>query len=125
MRVPATAGGLADLLYQRRAARLKLEAKVDKLKAEETKLKEQLFKLLPRLEATSITGRVATVSIERVVVPTIKSWEDLIGFCVKRKAWDLLMRRVNAKAYRARLDAKEVVAGVEPFVDFKLHCSKK
>lgn len=125
MKTPTTPGGIADLLYKKRTARLKLEKAVEDAKKEETDLKERLFKLLPKLDATSVTGKVATVSIERVHVPTIKDWEKLCRYVKSNGAFDLLQRRVNAKAWRERLEANRAVPGVESYTDYKIHCSKK
>ena len=128
-KLPKTPGATADALYALRAQRLKLEAEAERLSKGETALKEHLFQLLPKLEATSISGKVATVSLERVVVPTLdkenEGWEQLLAFCRKRNAWDLLTRKVNSKAWRARVDAKETVPGVKAFVQYKVHCAKK
>lgn len=124
LKPPKTPGAVADALYAVRAARLAVEKQAERLKQDELALKAHLFKLLPKLEATSISGKVATVSLERHVVPNLKDFDQLIAYCVKKKAWDLLKRSVNTKAWRARNDAKVVVPGVEAFVDWKVHCAK-
>lgn len=124
LKLPKTPGAVADALYKQRAARLAVEKQAEALKAGETALKAHLFKLLPKMEATSISGKIATVSLERHVVPNLKDFDKLIAYCIKKKSWDLLKRSVNTKAWRERNDAKVVVPGVEPFVDWKVHCSK-
>ena len=125
MKLPKTPGAVADALYDQRAARLSLEKKVDDLKSNETALKDHLFKLLPKLDATSISGKRATVSIERQAVPDLDDWDSLLKYMKKNNAFDLINHAVNTKAWRERLEAKEVVPGVKTFIRYKVHCSKK
>lgn len=126
--LPKTPGAVADTLYTARANRLKLEALIKEMKAEETRLKEHLFTLLPKLEATAITGKLAVASISRHVVPTIDKeggWEAFCKHLKRTGEFDLIDRGVNVKAWRERNDAGKKVPGTTAFILYKVNSTKK
>ena len=54
----------------------------------------------------------------------VQDWEAFYKYVAKEGAFDLLQRRVNDSAYRARLDDQIKVPGVEPFGVVKLSITK-
>lgn len=124
MAFPKTIGACADLAYKMRAERLGVEERVEAMKAEEAKLKEHILTLLQGQKLESGTGERATVSISHLVVPKVVDWEKFYAFIHKKKAWSLLERRPARGAYKERLEAGEVVPGVEPMDVVNLSITK-
>jgi hypothetical protein len=123
-KAPKTPGAIVDSLYALRTERLRIEREVDALKKRETALREKLLALLPRLDATRVSGLRATATISRVTVPHVTDWDALYAHIRSTGAFELLQRRVGVEAWRERNDAKQPVPGTEPFVDFKITCTK-
>ena len=114
--VPTALGGLADHWYAVREKRLEIERSVDKLKTEEAAIREHLIATLPKAElATGIAGRVGRVTIKPDVVAVLKDDAKFYAYVKKTGAFDLLQRRLNEGAIKARWEAKKEVPGVEPF----------
>lgn len=106
--------GLVDELYKTRERRYALQRQATALEDQEKEIRKQLVVALPRFGATGVAGRVARAQLEGKVIKKIEDWSKFCAFMAKKKAWDLVQRRVNDAAVQARWDAKETVAGVVP-----------
>lgn len=128
-RFPKELGAAIDLAYQRRAARRKYERdtkkELDKLKADEAAIEAYIIDKFNVGEIEGAKGRLATAGITKSTHGNIVDFDKFTAWVAKNKAWDILTRKVNDKAYRARLDAKVRVPGVEPFHRKKLSLTKR
>lgn len=128
---PKTPGACLDKLLvidiQRDKLKEALEKKVKTLNAEYDALEAHVFSTFKNAELDGGKGSKAIAEIHRTPVANVKDWEKLWAYIAKKKAWDLLQKRVNNTAYRDRLDAKERVPGVETFnkVTLKVRPIKK
>ena len=111
--MPKTLAGVVDLFYKVRAERLEEEKYVDEVREFENELKRELINSIPKSEATGVAGKVARATIVKKEVDQVKDWDAFYAYMQKNKAWDLLQKRINASAVRARRDAKKPVPGTE------------
>jgi hypothetical protein len=125
VKFPNDLGPCVDLAYKLRADRLAIEKKAEAIKTEETKLKDHIINTFSKSTIEGAKGKVAQASITRVTVANIKDWTRFMEWVSKKKAYDMLKRGINDKAYRSRLEAKEAVPGVEPFDVLKLSITKR
>jgi len=121
---PKTLGACIDKLYQMRAKRLEEEKRIGTLKAQETALSDHILNSFSKGDVEGARGKVATASVSRQTVAQVQDWEAFYKYVAKEGAFDLLQRRVNDSAYRARLDDQIKVPGVEPFGVVKLSITK-
>ncbi len=115
MALPKTLGACADKLYRLREQRQDAQKVVDKLKSQETELKVHLINTLPKSDLQGAIGKKARVKITTKDVGNIKDWDKFCKYMSKNKAWDLVQRRVSAKALKDRWDEGKKIPGVEPF----------
>jgi hypothetical protein len=129
MKLPDKLGPAIDLAYKLREARLayqrKTEAVLEKMRLEEKEVEAHIINSFNKDVIEGSKGKLATASISRLTVAEVKNWGRFYDWIAKNKAWEMLQRRVNDKAYRERLDAKQKVPGVEPFVLIKLSLTKR
>lgn len=99
---------------------------INKLKEEYANLESQIMQELVDAGGTAVKGQKGHVFIEKMEVPTLKDWDGkTLPWIVKRKAWDLLVRKVNSKAWRDyAVRVKGGIPGVEKFTRNVLHCVK-
>lgn len=105
---------LVDELYKTRENRYKLQREAAKLEEREKEIRNELIVSLPKFGATGVAGDVARAQLESKTFKKIEDWTKFCAFVAKKKAWDLLQRRVNDAAVQARWDAKTVVPGITP-----------
>ena len=110
---PKHIGACIDMLYQMRAERLEAQRVTDKIKEDETALADHIINSFTKEEITGARGKIATAGIKRTAYVKVVDMDKLIEYCKKKKAWDLLQRRVSSDAFKARAEAGEVVPGVE------------
>lgn len=106
-------GQLADQLYRAREERYALQHRVDTMKEEETKLGDQLRAALLKLEGQTVGGKLARVTLKIKQVPRAVNWDATWRHIQKTGEFDLLHKRLNEEAVRARWDAKQTVPGVQ------------
>lgn len=120
MKMPATLGACVDAAYKLRAKRLELQKEVDAVKSEEEEIKNYIINTFTKTDIEGVKGKVATAGIIRKTVAQVGDWEKFQKYIIKeekagRPAFDLMQRRVNDAAYRARLENGVVIPGVEPY----------
>jgi hypothetical protein len=125
---PLKIGACIDLAYNRRAARLafqkEMEAKLEKLKADEQEIEQHIIDNFDTQSIQKAGGNIATASVVLSMNPSVKDWPSVWGFIAKHKAWDLMEKRIAKVAWRERLDAKQVIPGIEVFQQKKLSLTK-
>lgn len=122
--IPKKIGDCADALYKKREERLALQKQVELLAEQESQLKNHIINNLPKSNTTGVSGKVANVRVVTEDVPQVKDWDKLQAYIKKNGAFDLLQRRVNAKAVEERWADKKKVPGVEAFGVTKVSCTK-
>ncbi len=125
MAFPKTIGACIDQLYKMQKARHVIEKQADDAKKKESTLEAYILETFAKSELDGARGKTATAGITQATVATVKDWDKLYKYVKKNDAWDLLQKRVSSTAYRARLDEKISVPGVEPFLTTKLSLKKR
>ena len=125
MKFPNTIGSCIDLMYKLRAERFAFEKKAEVVKEKESALEKHVLESFKKTDLDGARGKVAVAGITQSTVPAVKDWDKLYAYVKKKGAWDLLQRRLSSSAYRERLDQKEAVPGVEPFIVTKLSLKKR
>jgi hypothetical protein len=117
-------GETIDLLYETRQRRLDLTKQADELKAQETKLKEELLDILSSIGLEKASGQTATVGIRRNEVPLVIEWEDIHQFIKTSDRFDLLQKRLSAPAWRELYQSGILVPGTVMGIDTELSLTK-
>jgi hypothetical protein len=117
-------GACIDSLYKVRAKRLEQQHKVEELAKEEERVREHLLTVLNEGKMEGAKGRLATAAISRTTIPIVKDWDAFVAYVRKNNAFDLIERRPAKLAFRERLEAKQSVPGLEPFVVVSISLTK-
>lgn len=125
MQWPKTIGACVDLAFKLREERQAIAKKAEEVAKKETELKDHVLNTFKKDDIEGAKGKLATAGINRRTVAQVKDWEKFYKYISKHKAFELLQRRVNDGAYRERLEAGEVLPGVEPFQVVTLSLTKK
>lgn len=124
MDFPSKLGEAIDLLYKLRAERLEAQGKVDEMKAKESALHDHILNSFEKSELEGGKGEVASASVKRTTTMRITDWEAFYKYVAENGAFDLLQRRGNDAAFRARLEDNLTVPGTEPFQVVSLSLTK-
>ena len=108
-------GEMIDAVHALRAKRIEMQREVDEIKGNEERMKREIIALLKDAAVEGATGQAANARVTKKVVPTVKDWSALYQYIRDTDAWDMLDRRCNAAAFRARLDDGVQVPGVEAY----------
>jgi hypothetical protein len=87
-------------------------------------LKEKMLSKMADAGTSTFKGAKGTLSMKEAKVPAVDDWNELYKLIHKKKAFDLLQRRVSTTAWRDRLEAGEKVPGVSSFTKFSLRITK-
>lgn len=115
LKVPRSLGGCADRLMLLRDLKKTAAAAVARIAEEESLIKNHLIETLPKSDAIGVAGKIARVTITAKVQPTVKDWDKFFAYVHKKKAYDLLQRRVSGTAVQDRWDNGLELPGVEKF----------
>jgi hypothetical protein len=122
--IPKNVAAAGDLLYTLREQRLEIEAQANEVMKKEAQVREFIINNLPKQGASGVRGRVAQVRIEKKDVPTAKDWAKIQAYIRKNDAFDLMQRRLNDAAVKARWEEGKKVPGVEKFSVVTVSCTK-
>lgn len=122
---PKRLGAAADKLYEVRQLRLEIERRAKDVKAYETELQDYLIDNFKKSELEGAEGAVARVGLNPKTVARVTDWDALWKYVTRKKAFDLIQRRVNDRAYLDRLEAKERIPGTEPFRVVRVSVTKR
>lgn len=121
---PKTLAACADRYADLKDSRLAAQKDVDKIEEEEKALKEHLIALLPKVDASGISGKHHRVTVKVKHIPTIEDPTLFYAGVAKKKAWDLLQRRLSESAVQERWDAGETIPGVGTITVYTLSLNK-
>lgn len=99
----------ADILYQTTQKRLALNRQVKRLEELETALEQNFINTMPKT-SKGISGLVAHAKIVSSPVPVVdgeEGWEKLYTYIVKKRAFELLQRRLGKEAAQELIEAGE------------------
>src|SRR5690606_17529479 len=117
--IPKKQGEWPDLLHTLQEKRLSLQKEAAEIEAQEKELKAHIIETLPKSSATGIVGKEYQVKVISKDVPQVDTenggWDQVYEYIKKHKAWDLLQKRLNDTAVRARWDEGKTVPGVKVF----------
>lgn len=121
---PKSIGACADLLFDLREKRLKLDKEAAKAKAAETALADHIINTLPK-DSTGAAGKHHRVQVKLKEVPQVKDWPAFYAYVKKNNAFDLLQKRLSEGAVQERLvESKKGLPGVEIFKTPKVSLTK-
>jgi hypothetical protein len=106
-----------DELFQERERIRKLGKELDARKEKHEAHKEAVMKRLEEEGLEGSRGKLASVGIDKAIVPTVEDWDEFYRFIHRNKSYHLLERRPAANAYRELLEQRKgkPVPGVVPF----------
>lgn len=120
-------GERIDALYDARERRLEVQRELNRLKACEDEAEQVVIKLLQDVGLTKGSGTHASVSLKTKLVAKVdpEHWNDVFAQIAKRKAWDLLYKRISNEAYRERLAEPFDYISTSSVLDLSLTALKK
>jgi hypothetical protein len=125
---PKKLGACIDMAYNLRAERLAYQREVDEkiaaLKKKEDEIEDHILQSFDKSEIEGAKGTVASASVSRLTVPSVKDWPKAFKWISKNEAWDLMEKRMARVAYRDRTEAGQSIPGVEPFVKVTLSLTR-
>ena len=122
---PDSLGECIDRLYKLRTFRLKQEKEIKERKRTENAYRSHIINLLGDVNLEGGRGTVATASIKSSEEPTAKDWSEIYAYIEANDAFDLLQRRLSAKAVKQRWELGEEVPGIEKFTVVDLSLTKR
>lgn len=115
-------GSLIDELNTLREKRRKIGEEDKKLELEYKALDEQIRVRLEAEGMDKATGKLATVSITKCVVPTVKNWDLLCKWVKRSNNFQFFQRRISSEAFREFIEVKKITPpGLEAFEQTKLN----
>jgi hypothetical protein len=114
----------ADLYYETRELRLKMQREVDAVDKEEKKLKAEIINALKAQDTRAIGGKVVTLTLKQKDTAVAKDWAKLHAYIIENDAWDLMQKRLTQTAVDLRWADGIVVPGIEKFPVDELSYSK-
>lgn len=114
-----------DQLYEARSARLAADKEAARLKAEETRLTNEVVQLMREHELSALGGNRCTVKVKKERKPTIADFSALWGYMKEHDAYDLLHKRLTEKAVFLRMEDGVEVPGVDWYEKESLTYSDK
>ena len=124
MKFPTKLGACVDKAYTLRAERLEIEKQAEAIKVQEEAIKLHIIATFSKADIDGAKGKVASASVTRSVKASVKDWPTVQKWIEGHDAWDLMIKSINNKAYRDRLEAGEEIPGVERFDTVTLSLTK-
>lgn len=124
-KVPKLLGDCADALYTTRAERLSIKKDVAALEDYEKEIKNYIIDNLPKSNASGITGKVATATIQPKDIPIVEDWDIFGKYLKKTGFYHLLQRRLSVEAVNEILDSGKKIPGVAMFRVLEVNVRKK
>lgn len=110
----------------------KLDQEIDKLTAlkaavekKREALADQIMVKFKKQDLNGGIGKLGMLTVEKREFPSIENPEEFYKYVIKKKATDLLQKRIAVTAYRDRIEAGEKVPGVKTFTKTTLRVTKR
>ena len=123
LKVPETLGACADLLFDIRESRRKLEKEAEEWQKQETALTEHIIRTLPDSDGGAV-GKHHQVHRQKRVKPRVTDWALFFKHVKRTGAFELMQRRLADGAVQERWDAGKQVPGVDTFTIISLSLTK-
>src|SRR2546429_1246917 len=94
-KLPKTPGECADLLWQLREVKRRMESEVAAVAKQLHELEAHALEVLHGAKTKTAKGEVGQVSVRVSLVPSVKDWDAVYAWVVKKKALDLFERRLH------------------------------
>lgn len=112
---PKTVGALIDEAFSLRAKKSELEAAIKDLDGRLTDLEVELLERFEAEGQEKSTTKHGTASVSTTTVANVTDWDKLWSFVHKKKAFQLVQRRVSDPAWRELQEQGVAVPGTQPF----------
>lgn len=123
-KIPKNMAEVADLAYQLREERLRVQRETEAIGKLESRLKEHLIQNLPKSAASGVSGKVANAKISTEVVPHIDDKAKFLAHVKKTGDFSLITAGMNSAAIKERWDNKKKVPGIGEFTIVKVSLTK-
>lgn len=110
----------ADTWHEMRLRRLAMQREVDAIELTEKQLQQQLMEQMQALGLSAIGGKLVALTVETVYEPTVEDWPAFYSRIQETGEFDMLYRRINTAAIKARWEQGALVPGVAKFPVQKL-----
>lgn len=118
-------GKFIDQLFKLDQEIAKVEATKAAVVKKRTTLEEQLLKKFKQNDLQGGVGQLGMLTVKKSNFPSIEDPEKFYAYVLKKKALDLLQRRVNITAFRDRLESGVQVPGIKVFTKIALRVTKR
>jgi hypothetical protein len=123
--VPEPLGALADFVYREQQRRFKLEHEAEEIKMMETAVLSYLKrKVGVKQLLTGVAGATGALALVPRSVYSIIDPREFYRFIARTKSFDLLQRRLNDSAVRARFEEGKRVPGIEVEEAYRLSVTR-
>ncbi len=127
-------GTLVDRLYkaqQEIAAANREKARMERIvqqkKHKAATIETEIRNRFKRSTLEGAEGKIARVSLKKVVGPQLKDWDKLAAFVIKNKACELFQRKISKQAWLDWLEDRKQrpVPGISKYEEIRLSVTKK
>jgi hypothetical protein len=119
MKFPKSMSACADLLFEKREARLAADKIAVSLKSEEQALIDHIIDNLPK-DSRGAVGKHHMVKVYTDQKLVVKDWDEFYKYVHRTKKYELLQKRLGEGAAQEIIDDGKKVPGVEPFTVVKV-----
>lgn len=123
-KLPKTMAECADLAYELREERYRIQREAAEVGKKEALLREHIIKNLPKSQASGVSGKVANAKVEVDTVPMFTDKAKFLAYVKKTGDFDLMTTGMNASAVKARWENKKKVPGIGETQIVKLSLTK-
>ncbi len=127
-------GTLVDRLYKaqqevaeanREKARMERIVQTKKHKA--ATIETEIRNRFKRSTLEGAEGKIARVSLKKLVGPQLKDWDKLAAFVLKNKACELFQRKISKQAWLDWLEERKQrpIPGISKYEEIRLSVTKK
>lgn len=127
-------GTLIDRLYKAQQSVSEAQREVSKLeqvvarkKVAAAKIETEIRDRFKKQTLDGAEGKLARVSLKKVMGPQLKDWAKLAAYVIKTKSPELFQRRISKQAWLDHLDERKgrPVPGISTYEEIRLSVTKK
>lgn len=112
--MPKTIAACVDLYYKLRELRLSKQCEAKETQEEEAAVREHLINVIPKSDATGVTGKLANVTVIQGEAPEVVDVKKFLQYVIKTGSFDLLnvSSMLKAEAAKERWEDGVKIPGV-------------